>query len=952
MVNILTVPRPQPSYPALIDPVVEQKEDAIASGLKGLQPTEAQFPYRPGFGTRGKQIQLWTNYFELIHHGDLVLHRYAIAILPDRNGKTPAGRKLKRIIKILLEEHLGQYRPGIVTDYKSTILSKDALEVTGSYDVSYRGEEEEDPSPNQIIYQVTLHQNAVLSISELLDYVNSTDSTRLVGSKEELIQALNIVIGHCPKEEPSIVNIGANKHYGMLPPSDRFDLGAGLRAIRGFFTSVRLATARVLVNAQVKHAAFYTAGPLDGLMQSFIRENGQNKVKLLKFVTRLLVNVTHIVRRSSSGRAIPRIKVIAGLAKPADGAQQHKPPVVPEFGAGPKNVQFFLAGGQKQPPKPKGGTSKGAVRGGAALGPGRYISVFDFFQQTYNITIRDTSLPVLNVGTSDNPVYLPAQVCVVRGGQHTVQQLSPSQTQNMIRFAVRSPERNATSVTVTGRQFLGFDSTSSTLSTLGLRVDHKLLSVAGRVLDSPSVLYHGLREAGTQFGSWNLQKARFATAKALPYWTYLAISFAGRDLPWGTESNLQNQISELTKKLNEVGITAARCIQGMTLSVNAANAESQIDAAIHRFMNSPNRPPPNFLLAIMPARDAMIYNRVKYACDVKEGLLNICVVASKFMKPNNDQYFANVSLKANLKLGGTNHTLDSSKLGIVAKGKTMVVGLDVTHPSPGSTKSAPSVAGIVASVDKRLGQWPGELHILPARQEMVSGLKDMVKARLKYWQLKHKVLPDNILVYRDGVSEGQYQAVLDNELPSFRAACKELYTAQQTNKGIPRITIVIVGKRHSTRFYPTEAKDADRSSNPPNGTVVDRGITEARNWDFFLQAHTAIQGTARPAHYFVILDEIFRAHPVQAPYAHSGDALEDLTHNLCYLFGRATKAVSICPPAYYADLLCERARCYLSRVFDPEAAETGSTISQSTPATDMGNAIRIHANVRDSMFYV
>jgi eukaryotic translation initiation factor 2C len=48
---------------------------------------------------------------------------------------------------------------------------------------------------------------------------------------------------------------------------------------------------------------------------------------------------------------------------------------------------------------------------------------------------------------------------------------------------------------------------------------------------------------------------------------------------------------------------------------------------------------------------------------------------------------------------------------------------------------------------------------------------------------------------------------------------------------------------------------------------------------------------------------------------HGADALEQLSYSICYLFGRATKAVSVCPLAYYADLVCERARCYLAQVF-------------------------------------
>jgi len=339
------------------------------------------------------------------------------------------------------------------------------------------------------------------------------------------------------------------------------------------------------------------------------------------------------------------------------------------------------------------------------------------------------------------------------------------------------------------------------------------------------------------------------------------------------------------------------------------------------------------------------------------GLRNICVVGSKFAKEKNDQYFANVALKFNLKLGGRNQFLDKDKLGIIQDGKTMIVGIDVTHPSPGSAPNAPSVAGIVASIDQWLAQWPADLRIQTARQEMVASLGDMLKSRLHLWTKNNKgTYPENILIYRDGVSEGQYDTVLDQELPLLRKACKESYPASDTKKGLPRMSIIIVGKRHNTRFYPTKKEDADRSLNPQNGTVVDRGVTEAGNWDFFLQAHAVIQGTARPAHYFIVLDEIFRDRKIQAPFQNVADVVEDLTHNMCYLFGRATKAVSICPATYYADLVCQRARCYLSRLFDatPGATPVGSVVGEE-PGSGLGpdsDEVRIHQNVRDTMFYI
>ena len=419
---------------------------------------------------------------------------------------------------------------------------------------------------------------------------------------------------------------------------------------------------------------------------------------------------------------------------------------------------------------------------------------------------------------------------------------------------------------------------------------------------------------------------------------------------------LTSTLNNFQAKLQEVGIDVNAYTPGLRITLSIGNIDAEIDAAVQRFVNHPTRKPPMLLLVIMPYVDTSIYNRVKFACDVRVGLRNVCVVGSKFASYRNDQYFANVALKFNLKLGGRNQFLDSNKLGVISEGKTMVVGIDVTHPSPGSASNAPSVAGMVASIDRWLAQWPADLQIQNARQEMVAGLDAMLKSRLHLWAKNNKgTYPENILIYRDGVSEGQYGIVLDQELSLVRKTCKEVYTAAETKKRLPRISIVVVGKRHNTRFYPTKKEDADRSSNPQNGTIVDRGVTEARHWDFFLQAHSAIQGTARPAHYYTVVDEIFRGGKIHAPFQNAADALEDLTHNMCYLFGRATKAVSICPAAYYADLVCERARCYLSRLFDatPGATPAGSVSEGGGPGRGPGpDDVRIHENVRDTMFYI
>jgi eukaryotic translation initiation factor 2C len=84
--------------------------------------------------------------------------------------------------------------------------------------------------------------------------------------------------------------------------------------------------------------------------------------------------------------------------------------------------------------------------------------------------------------------------------------------------------------------------------------------------------------------------------------------------------------------------------------------------------------------------------------------------------------------------------------------------------------------------------------------------------------------------------------------------------------------------------------------------------------------------------------------------------VEDLTHNMCYLFGRATKAVSLCPPAYYADLACERARCYLSNLLDtPTLSAAPSVAGVSTIGGDGpldAADVQIHPRLKDTMLYI
>ncbi|KAE8365838.1 ribonuclease H-like domain-containing protein [Aspergillus caelatus] len=902
-----------------------------------------------GGGDRGR-VTLYANYLDL-KSSSAQLFRYRVEISPDSaTRKSPTGKKAQQIIKLLIEQNFPELGKNIVTDYKSTLITNHKIlhnEETYQYDVRYRGEHDDEYPENAKVYRVTCQFTGRLNPAELLAYLTSTNPDDQFGSKAEVLQAMNIILGNHPKIQDWIASVGANKHYAIRGDlCEKWDLGAGLEALRGFFISVRAATARLLLNVQVKYIACYQEGPLSHVIKEYQR--GYRDINSLRrFLVKLKVKVTHIKRKNKRGEIVPRIKTIAGLATTNDA----------RHGAGPKEVEFFLEAPGQQPSQSASSGAKGKKgKKSAKAGPaqaGGYISVADFFRQNYG-TMTDPNMPVINVGTTENPSYLPVEVCEVEPGQPAKAKLSPHQTRNMLNFAVRPPPENAASIVTTGTRMLGLSPQSPTLENFGIQPDCSLITVPGRVLPAPNVYYKDASgqsqktvSVKPQFGSWNMRSIRFSTSTNLSAWTWLVVNVDGPKPPFTRQEDLDNALKGFTANLNEMGVAAQRAMEGETITVNKNNFESEITAAVGRLMNKK----PTLILSVLPFSDADYYNCIKRACDLTYGVRNINVLAEKF-RGANPQYFANVGLKVNLKLGGANQILDPKELGLIGQGKTMLVGMDVTHPSPGSSANAPSVAGMVASVDTSLSQWPAEIRVQRSREEMIQDLSDMLKAHLKRWARSHKnAYPDNIIVYRDGVSEGQYELVVQKELPLLKNACKETYPATATKQGLPHISIAIVGKRHNTRFYPTKEGDADRSSNPSNGTIVDRGITEARNWDFYLQAHAALKGTARPAHYFTVWDEIFCRQRPSPPYQNSADILEALTHHMCYLFGRATKAVSICPPAYYADLVCTRARCYLSSAFEPSPA--GSVATGSGPGLKVGNAdVQIHPRVQDTMFYI
>jgi len=119
---------------------------------------------------------------------------------------------------------------------------------------------------------------------------------------------------------------------------------------------------------------------------------------------------------------------------------------------------------------------------------------------------------------------------------------------------------------------------------------------------------------------------------------------------------------------------------------------------------------------LLQKKDDFINLGIKQLCTVKFGIRSQCLLLEKALnKSKQDQYFA---LKVNIKLGGINHKLAGDALGWLTQEPTILVDTDVTHPGLSSVPGMPSIAGVVASIDKDFVQFTASLRLQNSKQEV------------------------------------------------------------------------------------------------------------------------------------------------------------------------------------------------------------------------------------------
>eukprot|EP00128_Syssomonas_multiformis_P006493 Colp12_sorted_trinity150504_noHs@6128 len=425
----------------------------------------------------------------------------------------------------------------------------------------------------------------------------------------------------------------------------------------------------------------------------------------------------------------------------------------------------------------------------------------------------------------------------------------------------------------------------------------------------------GRRRRRVQNGQWNLRDVRFLRPESIKNYA-MAVLCDERDMPLDA---VRKFMGDLQRTLRNKGIQMPDAPQGLV------RGPPHQAASILKQLCTPRKP--TMVFVILPSDKDRAYGEIKRVAETLIGVPTQCMNAMilRDFKKSGPAYQTNLAMKINAKLGGTNCSVHNGLRGI-SEAPTMVMGADVTHPAPG-VDDRPSVVGMVTSYDPAAVRYFTQVVAQGHRVEVIETMREMTKQALLRFKQQAGCLPQRIVVYRDGVGEGQFDKMQSYEVAELKKACSELEARYN-----PKVTYMIVQKRNNTRFFPTNQRDADRSGNLSAGTVVDTGIVSPSDFDFYMISHAGLKGTSRPAHYYVLQDE----------NGFSADDLQEQAFYLAHVHPRCTRSVSMPAPAYLAHLASYRGRLYIGE--DENSSDTASLASYTGFPT-------LHNDLKNNLFY-
>ncbi|PKI40289.1 protein argonaute 4-like [Punica granatum] len=904
--DALLPPPPPPAVPPSLIP--EQAGQELARIPEPVKKKVDRLPMaRRGLGSRGQKIQLLTNHFKVnVTNLDGQFFHYSVALAYEDghpvDGKGIGRKVIDKVHETYSSELGGKHfaYDGEKSLFTAGPLPGNKLEFTVVLDdaPSSRNNGNASPdghgSPNDAdrkrirrpyqskTYKVEISYAAKIPMQAIASALRGQDSE----NSQEALRVLDIILRqHAAKQGCLLVR----QSFFHNDPKNYADVGGGVLGCRGFHSSFRTSQGGLSLNIDVSTTMIVKPGPV----VDFLIEN-QN------------VRNPHELDWAKAKRMLKNLRIKAS----------------------PSNTEYKITGLSERPCREQLFSLK--QRNGNGEAQPLEVTVYDYFVNHRGIELRYSGdFPCINVGKPKRPTYIPLELCTLVSLQRYTKALTNLQRASLVEKSRQKPqERMRVLDDALKRNNYGAE---PMLRSCGINISSNFTQVEGRVLPAPKLKVGNGEDFFPQRGRWNFNNKKLVEPTKIQRWALA--NFSAR-------CDVRGLIRDLIKCGNMKGIPIEQPFDVFEENPQFRRAPPVVRVE-KMFEEIQSKLPgaPQFLLCLLPERkNSDLYGPWKKKNLSEYGIVTQCLAPTRV----NDQYLTNVLLKINAKLGGLNSMLaveQSPSIPMVSKVPTILIGMDVSHGSPGQSH-IPSIAAVVSS-----RQWPlisryrASVRTQSPKVEMIDSLFKKVSDKedegimrellLDFYTSSGKRKPEQIIIFRDGVSESQFNQVLNVELDQIIEACKFL-----DEKWNPKFVVIVAQKNHHTKFF------QNSPDNVPPGTIIDNKVCHPRNNDFYLCAHAGMIGTTRPTHYHILHDEV----------GFSADDLQELVHSLSYVYQRSTTAISVVAPICYAHLAATQVGQFMKFEDTSETSSSHGGVT-SKGAVPVPQLPKLQEKVCNSMFF-
>ncbi|XP_034240768.1 piwi-like protein Ago3 isoform X2 [Thrips palmi] len=509
---------------------------------------------------------------------------------------------------------------------------------------------------------------------------------------------------------------------------------------------------------------------------------------------------------------------------------------------------------------------------------GGETSFVDYYKKQYDITIRDLKQPLLiskekkktgpkrgEEAQPDKLICLIPELCNMTGLTDSMRtnftlmkdiatytRITPNQRQMALKKFIRSVKENPDAGKV--------------LSDWGLTIEDSTVSFDARVVQSEKIVFGNNKEitVGPK-ADWSRDATNSAVLTAVDLMAW-AIVYVQKD------SNIARDFADtLVRVGKQMGIEV---VKPTFLPLPSENTNAYV-----KVLRENIKPPLQLVVTICPSSRDDRYAAIKKITCADMPIASQVINSKTISRPDKLRSIVQkIALQINCKLGGALWAVK------IPFDDFMVCGMDVYHDP---TRKGASVTGFVASLNQPLTRWFSKVTFQTPGQELVDGLKLCLISALKKYHDVNGKFPDRIMMFRDGVGDGQLKYASEWEIPQLMS-CFSIVSPTYS----PKLTVVIVQKRINCRIFQQLGGNYD---NPPPGTVVDHTVTRRNYYDFFLVSQFSNQGTVTPTHYIVIHDGCQM----------KVDHVQRIAYKLTHMYYNWPGTVRVPAPCQYAHKLAE-----------------------------------------------